>query len=147
MTDTTNPAGSRIEFLEMTTQIVVAYVSNNALQAEDVPQLIRLVHSSLESVQAKEVSQEPLKPAVSVRKSIGEDYLICLEDGLKFKSLKRHLRTKYDMTPEEYRARWNLPADYPMVAPAYAEKRRELAVKIGLGRKPGQKRGRKKKEA
>ena len=121
MTDTTNPAGSRIEFLEMTTQIVVAYVSNNALQAEDVPQLIRLVHSSLESVQAKEVSQEPLKPAVSVRKSIGEDYLICLEDGLKFKSLKRHLRTKYDMTPEEYREKWGLPADYPMVAPGYSK--------------------------
>ena len=134
MTDTTNPAGSRIEFLEMTTQIVVAYVSNNALQAEDVPQLIRLVHSSLESVQVKEVSQEPLKPAVSVRKSIGEDYLICLEDGLKFKSLKRHLRTKYDMTPEEYREKWGLPADYPMVAPGYSKQRSMLAKQMGLGK-------------
>ena len=134
MTDTTTPAGSRIEFLEMTTQIVVAYVSNNALQAEDVPQLIRLVHSSLESVQAKEVSQEPLKPAVSVRKSIGEDYLICLEDGLKFKSLKRHLRTKYDMTPEEYREKWGLPADYPMVAPGYSKQRSMLAKQMGLGK-------------
>jgi len=134
MTDTTNPAGSRIEFLEMTTQIVAAYVSNNALQAEDVPQLIRLVHSSLESVQVKEVSQEPLKPAVSVRKSIGEDYLICLEDGLKFKSLKRHLRTKYDMTPEEYREKWGLPADYPMVAPGYSKQRSMLAKQMGLGK-------------
>ncbi|MEQ3649925.1 MucR family transcriptional regulator [Hyphomonas sp.] len=134
MTDTTNPAGSRIEFLEMTTQIVVAYVSNNALQAEDVPQLIRLVHSSLESVQAKEVNPEPLKPAVSVRKSIGEDYLICLEDGLKFKSLKRHLRTKYDMTPEEYREKWGLPADYPMVAPGYSKQRSMLAKQMGLGK-------------
>ncbi|MAN67427.1 MucR family transcriptional regulator [Hyphomonas sp. UBA5107] len=134
MTDTTSPAGSRIEFLEMTTQIVAAYVSNNALQAEDVPQLIRLVHSSLESVQVKEVSQEPLKPAVSVRKSIGEDYLICLEDGLKFKSLKRHLRTKYDMTPEEYREKWGLPADYPMVAPGYSKQRSMLAKQMGLGK-------------
>ncbi|HAQ77054.1 MucR family transcriptional regulator [Hyphomonas sp.] len=134
MTDTTTPAGSRIEFLEMTTQIVAAYVSNNALQAEDVPQLIRLVHSSLESVQVKEVSQEPLKPAVSVRKSIGEDYLICLEDGLKFKSLKRHLRTKYDMTPEEYREKWGLPADYPMVAPGYSKQRSMLAKQMGLGK-------------
>lgn len=134
MTDITSPAGSRIEFLEMTTQIVAAYVSNNALQAEDVPQLIRLVHSSLESVQVKEVSQEPLKPAVSVRKSIGEDYLICLEDGLKFKSLKRHLRTKYDMTPEEYREKWGLPADYPMVAPGYSKQRSMLAKQMGLGK-------------
>ena len=134
MTDTTSPAGSRIEFLEVTTQIVAAYVSNNALQAEDVPQLIRLVHSSLESVQVKEVSQEPLKPAVSVRKSIGEDYLICLEDGLKFKSLKRHLRTKYDMTPEEYREKWGLPADYPMVAPGYSKQRSMLAKQMGLGK-------------
>ena len=134
MTDTTSPAGSRIEFLEMTTQIVAAYVSNNALQAEDVPQLIRLVHSSLESVQVKEVSQEPLKPAVSVRKSIGEDYLICLEDGLKLKSLKRHLRTKYDMTPEEYREKWGLPADYPMVAPGYSKQRSMLAKQMGLGK-------------
>ena len=134
MTDTTTPAGSRIAFLEMTTQIVAAYVSNNALQAEDVPQLIRLVHSSLESVQVKEVSQEPLKPAVSVRKSIGEDYLICLEDGLKFKSLKRHLRTKYDMTPEEYREKWGLPADYPMVAPGYSKQRSMLAKQMGLGK-------------
>ena len=134
MTDTTSPAGSRIEFLEVTTQIVAAYVSNNALQAEDVPQLIRLVHSSLESVQVKEVSQEPLKPAVSVRKSIGEDYLICLEDGLKFKSLKRHLRTNYDMTPEEYREKWGLPADYPMVAPGYSKQRSMLAKQMGLGK-------------
>ena len=82
-----------------------------------------------------------------IRSSVKKDYIVCLEDGKKMKMLKRHLKTAYDMTPEEYRARWNLPADYPMVAPAYAEKRRELAVKIGLGRKPGQKRGRKKKEA
>ena len=145
MADSEHAMTDRIEFLEMTTRIVAAYVSNNTLQAEELPQLIRLVHSSLEGVRGTDEISEPLKPAVSIRKSIGEEYLICLEDGLKFKSLKRHLRTKYDMTPEEYRARWGLPDDYPMVAPAYAEKRRELAIKIGLGRKPGQPRGRRKK--
>ncbi len=134
MTEIVDTAGSGIEFLEMTTQIVAAYVSNNSLQAEELPQLIRLVHASLESVKDKEETREPPKPAVSVRKSIGEDYLICLEDGLKFKSLKRHLRTKYDMTPEEYREKWGLPADYPMVAPGYSKQRSMLAKQMGLGK-------------
>jgi MucR family transcriptional regulator, transcriptional regulator of exopolysaccharide biosynthesis len=134
MTDTTSPASDRIEFLEMTTRIVAAYVSNNALQAEELPQLIRLIHSSMEGLLVAEETLEPLKPAVSIRKSIGEDYLICLEDGLKFKSLKRHLRTKYDMTPEEYREKWGLPADYPMVAPGYSKQRSMLAKQMGLGK-------------
>lgn len=134
MTEMVDTAGNGIEFLEMTTQIVAAYVSNNSLQAEELPQLIRLVHASLESVKDKEETREPPKPAVSVRKSIGEDYLICLEDGLKFKSLKRHLRTKYDMTPEEYREKWGLPADYPMVAPGYSKQRSMLAKQMGLGK-------------
>ena len=133
----------------MTVDIVSAYVSNNALAAAQIPELISTVFSSLDEIREveKEPEQEPIKPAVPVRKSIGDDYIICLEDGKKMKMLKRHLKTAYDMTPDEYRARWNLPSDYPMVAPSYAEKRRELAVKIGLGRKPGQKRGRKKKTA
>ena len=123
MADSEHAMTDRIEFLEMTTRIVAAYVSNNTLQAEELPQLIRLVHSSLEGVRGTDEIPEPLKPAVSIRKSIGEEYLICLEDGLKFKSLKRHLRTKYDMTPEEYREKWGLPGDYPMVAPGYSKQR------------------------
>ena len=134
MADSEHAMTDRIEFLEMTTRIVAAYVSNNTLQAEELPQLIRLVHSSLEGVRGTDEISEPLKPAVSIRKSIGEEYLICLEDGLKFKSLKRHLRTKYDMTPEEYREKWGLPGDYPMVAPGYSKQRSMLAKQMGIGK-------------
>ena len=109
-----------------------------------MPQLIANVHQALAGLDTNEPEAPKLEPAVSIRASVKPDYLVCLEDGKKLKMLKRYLRTNYDMSPEEYRERWNLPADYPMVAPNYAEKRRELAKKIGLGRQPGQKRGRKK---
>lgn len=133
--------------ITLTSDIVAAHVSNNSVSVGDVPELISNVYGALASLGqvAAPVVEEELKPAVSVRASVKPDHIVCLEDGVKLKMLKRHLMTHYNMTPDQYRARWNLPADYPMVAPAYAEKRRELAKKIGLGRKPGQKRGRKPK--
>ena len=132
--------------IAFTSNIVEAYVSNNTVDLEEVPGLINNVYSSLSSLGgAGEQVEERPEPAVSIRASVKPDYLVCLEDGKKLKMLKRYLRTNFDMTPEEYRARWGLPSDYPMVAPNYAEKRRELAKKIGLGRAPGQKRGRRKK--
>ncbi len=123
--------------LEITSEVVSAYVSNNPLSATDLPTLIREVHSTLSSVAGSGVapSAEPQKPAVSIRKSLGHDYLICLEDGQKFKSLKRHLKSHYDLSPDEYRKKWGLPSDYPMVAPAYAERRSALAKEMGLGQK------------
>ncbi len=129
------------DLLEMTAGIVSAYVSNNAVTAGDLPALIRVVYAGLGAVGGlADVEPAPLKgPAVSVKRSIAPDHLVCLEDGLKFKSLKRHLRSKYDLTPEAYRAKWGLPADYPMVAPNYALARSELAKQMGLGqggRKP-----------
>lgn len=134
--------------ITLTSDIVAAHVSNNSVAVEELPGLIQNIYGALASLgKTAEPEAAPLEPAVSVRASVKPDYIICLEDGKKMKMLKRHLMTAYNMTPEEYRARWNLPADYPMVAPNYAEKRRELAKKIGLGRKPGQKRGRRKKEA
>ncbi|KPL68100.1 transcriptional regulator [Erythrobacter sp. SG61-1L] len=134
--------------ITLTSDIVAAHVSNNSVAVEELPGLIQNIYGALAGLGQKvEPEVAPLEPAVSVRASVKPDYIICLEDGKKMKMLKRHLMTAYNMTPEEYRARWNLPADYPMVAPNYAEKRRELAKKIGLGRKPGQKRGRRKKEA
>lgn len=134
--------------ITLTSDIVAAHVSNNDVEVEDVPTLISNVYGALASLGQDEDPVEELpEPAVSIRASIKPDYIVCLEDGAKLKMLKRYLRTNYDMTPEQYRARWSLPADYPMVAPNYAEKRRELAKKIGLGRKPGQKRGRRKKTA
>ena len=132
--------------LTLTSDIVAAHVSNNNVEVGEVPELISSVHGALAGLgQNVETQEERPEPAVSVRASVKPDYIVCLEDGKKLKMLKRYLRTNYDMTPEEYRARWDLPADYPMVAPNYAETRRELAKKIGLGRKPGQQRGRKKK--
>ncbi|QYU71076.1 MucR family transcriptional regulator [Leptolyngbya sp. 15MV] len=134
--------------ITLTSDIVAAHVSNNDVSVADVPALITSVYGALAALGETAPAQEaPPEPAVSIRASIKPDYIVCLEDGKKLKMLKRYLRTNYDMSPEEYRARWNLPADYPMVAPNYAEKRRELAKKIGLGRKPGQKRGRRKKPA
>ena len=131
------------ELLALTSDIVAAHVSNNAVPTTELPGLIETVYKTLSGLGPK--PPEPvveLKPAVPIKRSIHDDYLVCLEDGKKLKMLKRHLKTAYNMTPEEYRAKWGLPADYPMVAPAYARKRRELAKKIGLGRKP---RGRAKK--
>jgi predicted transcriptional regulator len=129
------------ELLEMTADIVSAYVSNNTLPADGVAGLIANIHAALSTVSTGvvETVAEVKDPAVPVRKSITPDFLICLEDGRKFKSLKRHLRTKYNMSPEEYRAKWNLPKDYPMVAPNYAKARSDLAKSMGLGqggRKP-----------
>ena len=122
------------ELIPMTADIVAAYVSANAVPAADLPTLIHSVHRALTGVSAAAAPEPPPKePAVPVKKSITPDYLICLEDGRKFKSLKRHLRTKYDMSPEEYRAKWGLPKDYPMVAPNYARARSELAKQMGLG--------------
>ena len=133
--------------ITLTSDIVAAHVTNNSVSVEELPTLITNVYSALESVgKPQEVEEEKPEPAVSIRASVKPDYLVCLEDGKKLKMLKRYLRTNYDMSPEEYRERWGLPADYPMVAPNYAETRRELAKKIGLGRKPGQKRGRPRKK-
>ncbi len=127
----------RGELLALTSDIVAAHASNNAVPSGDLPSLIETVFGTLKKL--NEPAQEPvveLKPAVSVKRSVTDDYIICLEDGKKLKMLKRHLKTAYDMSPEEYRAKWGLPHDYPMVAPSYAAKRQELAKKIGLGRKP-----------
>lgn len=122
-------------YIELAADIVSAYVSNNAVSANELVTLLAEVHGALQRVNKGEVEMvvEPLKPAVPPKKSVMPDYIVCLEDGKKFKSLKRHLRTSYDMSPEQYRAKWNLPADYPMVAPAYAEARSNLAKKMGLG--------------
>lgn len=121
------------ELLKLTAQIVSAHVGNNSVAVADLPKLINDVYQSLGNVGEQTVEQDKPQPAVPVKKSIFPDYIICLEDGKKLKMLKRHLKTAYNMTPEEYRDRWNLPADYPMVAPNYAEHRSTLAKKIGLG--------------
>lgn len=131
--------------ITLTSDIVAAHVSNNTVSVDEIGGLISNVYNALSALGQSTASVEATpEPAVSVRASIKPDYIVCLEDGKKLKMLKRHLMTHYKLTPEQYRARWNLPADYPMVAPNYAEKRRELAKKIGLGRKPNAKRGRKK---
>jgi predicted transcriptional regulator len=129
---------SQNELLSLTTEIVASHVSNNTVAVGDLPQLIRLVYTSLAGQgqeEPKEQQEKPV-PAVPVKKSVLPDYIVCLEDGKKLKMLKRHLKTRYNMSPEEYRRRWGLPDDYPMVAPAYAEQRSSLAKKIGLGTKP-----------
>ena len=139
---------SHDEILSMTTQIVSAYVSHNNLSGSEIPEVIRSVYATLNAQKSGEAAatKTPQKPAVTIRKSITPDFIICLEDGKKLKMLKRHLRTTYGLTPEEYRAKWGLPADYPMVAPSYAAQRSAFAKKIGLGRKSAKpKRGRPKK--
>ncbi|MDP7599788.1 MAG: MucR family transcriptional regulator [Rhodospirillales bacterium] len=127
---------NKIKLLELTTEIVAAHVSNNTLPVNDLPQLIQEVYKTLANVGNSQLSVERLQPAISVKKSISPDYIVCLEDGKKLKMLKRHLKTAYNMTPEEYREKWGLPRDYPMVAPNYAKHRSSLAKKIGLGTKP-----------
>jgi len=121
--------------VELTASIVSAYLSNNPTQASEIPNLISQAHAALLRISSGRVEAplEPAKPAVSVKRSMTPEYLICLEDGKRFKSLKRHLRSQYNMTPEQYREKWNLPADYPMVAPNYAVARSQLAKKMGLG--------------
>ena len=131
MTD--NPQDTNV--VELTTEIVSAYVSNHSVASGDLANLIRDVHTALQksATGGGEPEPAPLEPAVSVKKSVTADGIVCLEDGKKFKSLKRHLRTDHNLSPEEYRARWGLPRDYPMVAPNYAASRSELAKKMGLG--------------
>lgn len=125
------------DLLRMAADIVSAYVRNNPLPADQVQEVIRAVYGSLQEAKAGAAVQAapPPKPAVPIRRSITPDYIICLEDGRKLKMLKRHLRTTYNMTPDDYRAKWGLPPDYPMVAPNYARRRSEFAKKIGLGQK------------
>jgi predicted transcriptional regulator len=127
-------AGNSNDLLALTTEIVAAHVSNNTVAVSDLPQLINQVYQSLAGIGKVPVSSaERPQPAVSVKRSVHPDYIICLEDGKKLKMLKRHLKTAYNMTPDEYRERWNLPPDYPMVAPNYARQRSKLAKEIGLG--------------
>ena len=123
----------KMELLALTTDIVTSHLSRNAVEAGEISALIREIYSTLATVGTSEPVSDRPQPAISVRKSVQPDYIICLEDGKKLKMLKRHLKTAYNMTPEEYRQRWGLPSDYPMVAPNYANQRRTLAKKIGLG--------------
>lgn len=122
-------------YVELAADIVSAYVSNNSVATSELPALIGDIHAALLRLSGAPVEVQPdvLKPAVPIKKSVTPDFIICLDDGKKFKSLKRHLRTQYNITPEEYRERWGLPADYPMVAPNYAQARSQLAKKMGLG--------------
>ena len=134
--------------ITLTSDIVAAHVSNNNVPVEDVPTLITTVYHALAGLGgAAPVIEEKPEPAVSVRASVKKDHIVCLDCGKKMKMLKRHLMTEHGMTPDEYRQRWGLGGDYPMVAPDYAETRRDLAKKIGLGRNPTQRRGRRKKTA
>ena len=124
------------EILRLTVDVTVSYLNKNSLPASEVPSFMHLIHSSLTKLRSNEIIKEnqQLKPAVSIRKSITDKHLVCLEDGKQLKMLKRHLRTAYNLSPEEYRAKWNLPSDYPMVAPGYAAQRSAFAKKIGLGK-------------
>lgn len=139
---------SRSEILRMAVDVVSAYVGRNSLPTGQIPEIIQAVFTSLNHIgeRGRGEGAEGLRPAVPIKKSVAADYLICLEDGKKMKMLKRHLRTTFNMTPDEYRTKWGLPADYPMVAPNYAAQRSAFAKKIGLGRKPSgnEKRGKKR---
>ncbi|WP_043644154.1 MucR family transcriptional regulator [Caenispirillum salinarum] len=138
MTEARQDETNRDDMLRMAVDVVAAYVSKNSMPGTQIPELIQTVYGALSSLSKPEAAAaEAARPAVPVKKSVTPDYIICLEDGKKLKMLKRHLRTNYNMTPDEYRAKWNLPADYPMVAPNYAQQRSAFAKKIGLGRKPG----------
>ena len=139
MAETAMPRIAEEELLRMTTDVVAAYVRNNTLPTTQLAEVINAVYRSLKSLEGRvaQVQPEPLKPAVPIRRSVTAEFLICLEDGKKLKMLKRHLRSTYNMTPDEYRAKWGLAPDYPMVAPNYAERRSEFAKKIGLGRGTG----------
>jgi predicted transcriptional regulator len=147
MAESAAPKPAEDDLLRMTADVVSAYVSNNTLATGQLGDIIQAVYNSLRGLegQAAEPPPEPLKPAVPVRKSVTPVYLIFLEDGKKLKMLKRHLRSTYNMTPDEYRTKWSLPPDYPMVAPKYAEQRSEFAKKIGLGRGTGRHAARAKK--
>ena len=138
---TMNTDEQAMKLVALTSEIVAAHVANNAVAVEEVATLVSNVHTALAGLGADAAKEEAPVPAVPIRSSVKRDYIVCLEDGRKLKMLKRHLRKAYDLSPDEYRARWNLPSDYPMVAPAYAEKRRDLAKKIGLGKGNTHKRG------
>ena len=129
---------SRNDILRMAVDVVAAYLAKNPLPANQIPEILQSVYSSLNQIDGPpmEVKVEAPRPAVPIKRSVTPDYIVCLEDGKKLKMLKRHLRTTYNMTPDEYRAKWQLAPDYPMVAPNYANQRSEFAKKIGLGRKP-----------
>ena len=126
---------NRADLVELTAGIISAYVSNNTVVASDLPAIIGDVHEALSKASQRigPTEREELRPAIALKKSVTPDYIVCLEDGKKFKSLKRHLRTHYNLSPEEYREKWNLPHDYPMVAPNYAAARSQLAKQMGLG--------------
>jgi predicted transcriptional regulator len=126
----------QLDLTELTTKIVSSFVGSNSMPSSEVPELISRVYGALAAAVSPSAAREPLNPAVPVRKSVTPDYIICLEDGAKLKMLKRYLRTRFDMTPEEYRRKWGLPADYPMTASSYSKVRSDLAHKIGLGQKP-----------
>jgi len=135
MTNTANDSVSNLDLLTQATDIVAAYVSNNAISPSDLPGLLKVVHAKLGELADASTEAPRPDPAVPIKKSVTDHHIICLEDGAKLKMLKRYLRTHYDMSPDEYRARWGLPADYPMVAPEYARRRSDFAKKIGLGKK------------
>jgi predicted transcriptional regulator len=146
MSDTVKDKTSAGDLLRMTAEVAAAYVGNNPVAAAQLPEVIKTIHASISALDGgAPVGASGLKPIVPIKKSITPDYIICLEDGKKLKMLKRHLRTSYGLTPEEYRIKWGLPADYPMVAPNYAEQRSAFAKKIGLGRKPGARKAKPKK--
>ncbi len=143
MTDAGPEQSTSADLLRMTAEVVAAYVRNNPLPATELSSIILTVHGSLAALDSGGASTaEPQRPAVSIRRSVQPDHIVCLEDGKKLKMLKRHLRTTYGMSPEEYRAKWGLPADYPMVAPNYAKQRSEFAKEIGLGRTSGRRKRR-----
>jgi len=136
MSNADDNSGKAGELLKLASDIVAAYVSNNPIAVSEIPSMIKAVHATLGGLSGVATidGQTSLKPAVAVKKSVNPEYIVCLEDGKKLKMLKRYLRSRYDLTPEEYRSKWGLPADYPMVAPNYAAQRSEFAKKIGLGR-------------
>ncbi len=141
MSEKTQEKVSREDVLRMTTEVVAAYVGNNMLPTSQISEVIAAVHKSLSALHGGgKLQAEPANPAVPIRRSVKPDYIICLDDGKKLKMLKRYLRTKYNMTPDEYRAKWGLPSDYPIVAPNYSKQRSEFAKKIGLGRRAGRRR-------
>ncbi len=135
MTNSANDSVSNLDLLTQATDIVAAYVSNNAISPSDLPGLLKVVHAKLGELADASTEAPRPDPAVPIKKSVTDHHIICLEDGAKLKMLKRYLRTHYDMSPDEYRARWGLSADYPMVAPEYARRRSDFAKKIGLGKK------------
>ncbi len=145
MSEKTQENVSQEDVLRMTTEVVAAYVGKKMLPTSQISEVIGAVHKSLSALHGGgELQAEPANPAVPIRRSVKPDFIVCLEDGKKLKMLKRHLRTAYNMTPDEYRAKWGLPADYPMVAPNYSKQRSELAKKIGLGRRADKKGGRRR---